>query len=63
MNNKSHFSDLPDLVTVREVADYLRVHPATVRRMIKTKHLKSFSLGGKTCQVRIPKDEIEKLLR
>ena len=63
MNKKSQWSDLPDLVTVSEVAQYLRIAHATVYKMIDGKKLKAFQIGNKKASTwRIPKDEIEKLL-
>jgi len=63
MNNKSQWGDLPDLVTVSEVALYLRIAHATVYKMIDRKQLKAFQIGNvNKAAWRIPKSEIEKLL-
>ena len=34
-----------DIMTLNEVADYMRVHPSTVYRMLKRKELPAFRLG------------------
>jgi excisionase family DNA binding protein len=34
------------VLTVREVSDYLRVHPSTVYRMIKKNQLPAFRIGS-----------------
>ena len=33
---------LPDILTVRELADYFKIHEATVKRAIKSGKLKAF---------------------
>lgn len=60
MSKKQQWSDLPELVTVQEVADYLRVHHVTVRNMIARNQIKVISFGMHRT-MRIPKSEIEKL--
>tara|TARA_R100000951_G_scaffold49533_1_gene41848 strand:- start:246 stop:440 length:195 start_codon:yes stop_codon:yes gene_type:complete len=63
MNKKSQWEDLPDLVTVSEVALYLRVAHATVYKMIRQKKFKAFQIGNNAKAIwRIPKSEIEKLI-
>jgi excisionase family DNA binding protein len=37
---------LPQVMTVREVSEYLRVHRATVYRLLRTKQLPGFRVGG-----------------
>lgn len=52
-----------EFLTRNEVAKYLRVHPRTVERWLKSGLLKGFKLGnGKTALWRIPKPEIKKFL-
>ena len=34
------------LLRVGEVADYLRVHPSTIFRLLKRKEIPAFKLGG-----------------
>ena len=64
MNNKTQWDDLPELVTVNEVAQYLRVREQTVRNMIKRKDVKGIQVGKtKGCSWRIWKSEIEKLFK
>ena len=60
MSKKQQWNDLPELVTVQEVADYLRVHHVTIRNMIARNEIKVVSLG-KHRTTRIFKSEIEKL--
>lgn len=38
---------MKDYLTVKEVAKYLKKHPATVRRLIRGKKLKAQKLAGK----------------
>jgi excisionase family DNA binding protein len=33
-------------MTLLEVADYLRVHPTTIYRLVKTRRLPAFRVGG-----------------
>ena len=35
-----------DVLTVEEVAEYLRIHPYTVRRLARTGKLPGFKVGG-----------------
>ena len=46
-----------DIFTVEEVAEYLRIHPYTVRRLARTGKLPGFKIGG---QWRFKKDELNK---
>jgi len=46
-----------DIFTAEEVAEYLRIHPYTVRRLARDKKLPSFKIGG---QWRFRKDVIDK---
>lgn len=57
-------SDLPELLTVREVAEILRVKKPTIRAWIYQKRLVHVRLnpGGKGNCVRVPRSEVELLL-
>lgn len=50
-----------DLLTVSEAAAYLRIHPMTVRRMIREGKLKASQLVAKG-RILIAATDIEKLL-
>jgi len=47
-------------MTVREVADLLRVHPHTVRRLIRDAELASYRVGR---QIRVRRDDVEEYIR
>lgn len=50
-------------LTREEVAKYLRVHPRTVDRWLKSGSLKGYKLGkGKTSLLRISEVELKKFL-
>jgi excisionase family DNA binding protein len=50
-------------LTREEVATYLRVHPRTVERWLKSGSLKGYKLGKeKTSLWRIPENEVNKFL-
>lgn len=34
------------MMTVREVSEYLRVHPTTIYRLLKLKRIPGFRIGG-----------------
>ena len=55
MNNDSNV-----LLSVREVADRLKVSPRTVQRLIRKKDLRAYRVGR---QLRIPELAITELLR
>jgi excisionase family DNA binding protein len=46
------------LLTVKEVATILRLHPMTVRRLIRAGELPAVQLGGKGHAVRVPEAEL-----
>ena len=48
-----------DVLTAEEVAEYLRIHPYTVRRLARTGKLPGFKVGG---QWRFKKEVIDKKL-
>jgi len=48
-----------ELLTVKEAAARLRVHPQSVRRMIEDGRLRAFQLGGPGTAVRIDARELE----
>ena len=35
-----------DIVTVKEVSEYFRVHPSTVYRLLKKKQIPAFKMGS-----------------
>jgi excisionase family DNA binding protein len=39
-------SDIPPILTVRELAQCLKVHPSTVYRLLKTGQLPAFRIGS-----------------
>jgi excisionase family DNA binding protein len=48
MQLKNRSGELPDdMLTINEVADFLRVHPVTIRRWEKQNRLKSCRIGPK----------------
>jgi excisionase family DNA binding protein len=36
----------PKILTVREVSEYLRVHPATIYRLLRSKQIPGFLVGS-----------------
>ncbi len=51
-----------EILTVDEFADYIKVHPNTVRSMIRKGYLSSFKVGnGKTSSYRIAKSEVQRM--
>ena len=36
----------PTILTVRELSEYLRVHPATIYRLLRAKQIPGFRVGG-----------------
>jgi excisionase family DNA binding protein len=49
-----------ELLTVSEVAEWVRVHPKTVYRWIKDGRLEALQIGPRTS--RVPEDAVEKFL-
>lgn len=47
MNQKVDFSQLPDLLTVKEVAGLFRISPLTVKRWGKTGKLKAIRINSR----------------
>jgi excisionase family DNA binding protein len=39
-------SDIAPVLTVRDLSNYLRIHPSTVYRLLKTGQLPSFRVGS-----------------
>ena len=37
---------LPQILTVREIAEYLRVHPTTIYRLVRLKRIPGFLVGS-----------------
>jgi len=52
-----------ELLTIKETAAMLRVHPMTVRRMITDGRLPAVQLGPPGTLIRIPRDELDARLR
>jgi excisionase family DNA binding protein len=44
------------MLTIAEVADYLQVHPSTVYRLLKAKHIPAMKVGSNW---RVHPDELE----
>lgn len=49
-----------EILTAAEVAKYLRIHPYTVKRLVRTGKLPGFKIGG---QWRFRRDEIDVRLK
>ena len=45
MKSKRH-TVAPSVFTVGELAEYLRVHPSTIYRLLERKELPAFKVGG-----------------
>jgi excisionase family DNA binding protein len=43
---RRNLSDIPPVLTVRDLSNYLRVHPSTVYRLLKTGQLPAFKVGS-----------------
>ena len=48
MNSQTTINDsiINQVLTAEEVAEYLRIHPYTVRRLVRTGKLPGFKVGG-----------------
>jgi excisionase family DNA binding protein len=42
----SNAGTLPQVLTLREVSEYLRVHPTTLYRLIRSKQIPGFRVGS-----------------
>jgi len=51
-----------ELLTVKEAAVRLRLHPLTVRRMIADGRLPAVQLGGRGTSIRVDSDELAAFL-
>lgn len=60
-NNKVSLSDMPDLLTIREVADILRVSPLTIKRWGKRGKLPAIRINSRGDR-RYKKEVITRLL-
>jgi len=60
-SNKVSLSDLPDLMTIREVADLLRVSPLTIKRWGKKGKLPAIRINSRGDR-RYKKEVITRLL-
>jgi excisionase family DNA binding protein len=45
MQNVSSKDERPSILTLENVAEYLRVHPSTIYRLLRKKQLPAFKLG------------------
>ncbi len=61
MSDKLKLSDLPDLMTIREVADLLRVSPLTIKRWGKKGKLPAIRINSRGDR-RYKKDVVLRLL-
>ena len=52
--------DLSETFTSEDVAEYLKIHPYTVRRLCREKKIPAFRVGG---QWRFGKDDIDRWSR
>ena len=46
MKRSTNPGSRPQVLTVREVSEYLRVHPATIYRLVRTNQIPGFRVGG-----------------
>lgn len=53
------FMEPKTMLTTKQVADKLNVHPETVRRMVKSGKIQAISLGGKYSRFRISEKELQ----
>ena len=52
-------SDIPPVLTVNDLARYLKVHPGTIYRLLKAGKLPGFRVGS---DWRLSKEEVERWL-
>ena len=43
---RQSLSDITPVLTVRDLSNYLRVHPSTIYRLLKTGQLPAFKVGS-----------------
>lgn len=60
-DERLELGSLPELLTTREVAELLHIHPNTVRKWYKQGILKGYRIGPRGDR-RFPKEEIQRLL-
>jgi excisionase family DNA binding protein len=53
-------ADRHELLTVKETASLLRLHPITVRRMIEQGAIPAVQLAGKGTSIRIPLSALQR---
>jgi excisionase family DNA binding protein len=46
MKRSKNFGSRPPVLTVREVSEYLRVHPATIYRLANERQIPCFRVGS-----------------
>ena len=46
MKRQSALGIRPQVLTVLEVSEYLRVHPTTIYRLVRAKQIPAFRVGG-----------------
>jgi excisionase family DNA binding protein len=51
-----------DVLTVEQIADYLQVHPETVRRWLRDGQLRGMALGGRSGW-RVRRAELERFMQ
>jgi len=51
-----------EVLTVREAATRLKLNPETIRRWIRSGHIRAVSLGSDRAGFRIPESEVTRLL-
>ena len=54
--------DDQEVLTVKEAAARLKLNPETIRRWIKSGHIRAVSLGSDRAGFRIPESEVTRLL-
>lgn len=51
-----------ELLTVREVAARLKIHPETVRIWLRSRRVHGTAIGGKRLGWRVPESEVRRLI-